>query len=158
MWWSQRGHKWRHSMAHAFCVLDKLSCTRTRTHTSTRSHTHTQTEICNTYCFSTATMVTWTRLNVMLYEHFLSCLYLSKETRLTRFMPSRVNFTNWTWNRFWYFRSQQQHSHLTASRIEFAVIFEVSVNCGVQLVDLLLTNSLSVFAPTRTVKTTSLML
>ena len=39
---------------------------------------------------------------------------------------------------------------LTAARIEFAVIFEVSVNCGVQLADLLLTSTLCalyVFAP-----------
>jgi len=28
----------------------------------------------NIYCFSTETMVTWTRLNVALYLHCLSCL------------------------------------------------------------------------------------
>jgi hypothetical protein len=28
--------------------------------------------ICNTYCFSTATMVSWKRFNVMLYVHSLS--------------------------------------------------------------------------------------
>jgi hypothetical protein len=32
--------------------------------------------ICNTYRFSTATMVARTRLNVTLYVHCLSCLYL----------------------------------------------------------------------------------
>jgi len=30
--------------------------------------------ICNTYCFSTATMVARTRLNVTWYAHWLSCL------------------------------------------------------------------------------------
>jgi hypothetical protein len=42
-----------------------------RTHTHT--HTHTHTEICDTCCFSTAIMVTWTRLSVTLYVHCLSC-------------------------------------------------------------------------------------
>jgi len=32
--------------------------------------------ICNTYCFSTSTMVTRTRLCVMLYVHRLSCCFL----------------------------------------------------------------------------------
>ena len=32
------------------------------------------TEIYNTYCFSTATMVTQKRLSVTLYAHCLSCL------------------------------------------------------------------------------------
>jgi len=31
--------------------------------------------ICNTYCFSTATMVARTRLNVTLYVHCQSCFY-----------------------------------------------------------------------------------
>ena len=33
--------------------------------------------LCHSYCFSTATMVARTRLNVTLYLHCLSCLYLS---------------------------------------------------------------------------------
>jgi hypothetical protein len=39
------------------------------------THTHTHTKQCNTLCFSTATMVSWTHLNVMLYVHWLSCCY-----------------------------------------------------------------------------------
>jgi hypothetical protein len=35
--------------------------------------TDTRSELCNTYCFSTATMVTRTRLNATLHEHCLSC-------------------------------------------------------------------------------------
>jgi hypothetical protein len=46
--------------AHALCMLDN------------QNYMHTL-RICNTYCFSKATMVTWTRLNVTLYVHCLSC-------------------------------------------------------------------------------------
>ena len=43
--------------------------------TDTHTHTHTHTlRICNTYCFSTATMVARTRLIVRLYVHWLSGL------------------------------------------------------------------------------------
>ena len=45
-------------------------------HTLAPTRTHTHTEIFNTYCFSTATLVTWTRLNVALHSH------LSKLTSL----------------------------------------------------------------------------
>ena len=38
------------------------------------THTHTHTEICNAYCFSTATVVSWTCLIVTLSVHCLSCL------------------------------------------------------------------------------------
>ena len=47
----------------------------THTHASFNGHTHTHTEICNTYCFSMATMVSLTRLIVTLYVHCLSCFY-----------------------------------------------------------------------------------
>jgi hypothetical protein len=63
-------------MAHAHCVLDKQGYTRTNMHALTLKGTHTHThrhprahkhrEICNVYCFSTATMVSRTRLNVTL--------------------------------------------------------------------------------------------
>jgi hypothetical protein len=45
---------------HAHCMLD------------TKGYKHAL-RICNTYCFSTATMVTGTRLNVMLHVHCLPC-------------------------------------------------------------------------------------
>jgi hypothetical protein len=51
------------NMAHAHCMLD----------TQGYKHTH---RICNTYCFSTATVVAGTRLNVTLYVHCLSCYML----------------------------------------------------------------------------------
>ena len=44
----------------------------TRTHTQACTHRH----ICNTYCFSIASMVSWTRLSVTLYVHCLSCFEL----------------------------------------------------------------------------------
>ena len=48
-----------------------------RMHTPTRpsTHTPTHTHINNTYCFSTVTMVSWTRVSVALYVHCLSCSY-----------------------------------------------------------------------------------
>ena len=48
------------SMAHAYGMLD------------TEGYRHTLT-ICNSYCFSTATMVARTHLNVTSYVHYLSC-------------------------------------------------------------------------------------
>jgi Pyruvate/2-oxoacid:ferredoxin oxidoreductase delta subunit len=49
------------SMAHAHCLLD------------TYGYRHAL-RICNTYCFSTATMFTRTNLYVTLYVHCMSCL------------------------------------------------------------------------------------
>jgi hypothetical protein len=46
------------------------ACTRARTHTHTHTHI-----ICNTYCFSTATMVMWTRLSVTLHVHCLTVFH-----------------------------------------------------------------------------------
>jgi len=60
----------RLGQAHAHCMLDNLGY----------KHTHT---ICNTYCFSTATMVAQKRLNVTLFVHFLSC-FLTVIRRGTR--------------------------------------------------------------------------
>jgi hypothetical protein len=60
IWWSQRGYKWLHNMTHTRCMLDKQA------HTHAREHS-------NTYCFSTATVVTWTCLNDTWYAHCLSC-------------------------------------------------------------------------------------
>jgi hypothetical protein len=51
-------------MARALCVLVTKA-------TDTHTHTHTHT-ICNTYWFSTATVVSRTRLNVTLYVYCLS--------------------------------------------------------------------------------------
>jgi hypothetical protein len=44
------------------------------THASKQTHTYT-TEMCNNYCFSTTTMVSWTCLIVTLCIHCLSCCH-----------------------------------------------------------------------------------
>jgi hypothetical protein len=50
IWYSQTGHRWQNTAYAALCVLDKYR------------YRHIL-RICNTYCFSTATIVTQTRLN-----------------------------------------------------------------------------------------------
>jgi hypothetical protein len=49
------GHRW-HNTAHTLCMSDNQGYKHTR-------------RICNAYCFSTATVVTRTRLNVTFYVH-----------------------------------------------------------------------------------------
>ena len=44
------------NMANARCILDNMA-TLAQAHIRARALTHTHTQICNTYCFSTATMV-----------------------------------------------------------------------------------------------------
>jgi hypothetical protein len=79
IWRSQKGHKWRHNMAHARCMLEKQgytharSCTRPRCWAPARARAHT--DICNTYCYSTAAMVSRTRLSVTLYVFCLFCFF-----------------------------------------------------------------------------------
>jgi hypothetical protein len=65
-WVSKATRAQAHSRAHA------PTPTCTHTHALIHAHKH-QTEIRNTYFFSTKTVVSWTRLNVTLYVHFLSC-------------------------------------------------------------------------------------
>jgi hypothetical protein len=90
MWWSQTGLKWQYgSMSHAGLVrlharthacacalLPTLMPPPARTHA--RTHPHTHTNICMWCYFPMATMVSWTRLNVMLQVHCLSCYYKLK--------------------------------------------------------------------------------
>ena len=56
---------------HAHASMHKHSPARARTHKHTYTNSHT--EICSTYRFSTATVVTCTRLDTTLYVHCLSC-------------------------------------------------------------------------------------
>jgi hypothetical protein len=58
---NQAGHTWQYNMACVQCMLD------------TKGYKYTPT-ICNTYRFSTATVVPWTHLSLMLYIH---CLVVS---------------------------------------------------------------------------------
>ena len=61
LWYSRTGHRWQNNTAHALCMLDNLDYKHTLT-------------MCNTYCFSTTTMVTLTRLNNALYAYWRSCI------------------------------------------------------------------------------------
>jgi hypothetical protein len=56
--YTQTGHRSQYKTSFAYWITKA-----TKTNTLT---------ICNTYCFSTATMVSRMRLNVKLYVHFLS--------------------------------------------------------------------------------------
>ena len=72
MWLSQRGHR----QYDACVLLAGWVSLRAWKYIPASTPTHTNTEICNTYCFSTATVVSRTRPNVMLYVHCLSSLAL----------------------------------------------------------------------------------
>jgi hypothetical protein len=93
MWLSQRGRRWKnggalydglvrlHARKHTPAPVHPHPHQHMHTHsparaiTHTHTHTHTHTQICNNYCFSTAKMVPWTRLNVRLYVHCLSYFF-----------------------------------------------------------------------------------
>jgi hypothetical protein len=72
------------AQAHARSLAPTPTPTYTLTHTCTRmhpparahtpTHTHTHPQIGNNSCFSTATVISWTRLSVTLYVHWLSGL------------------------------------------------------------------------------------
>jgi hypothetical protein len=52
------------------CCISKFTRAQEHARTWGPSHTHTHTHtvrMCNTYCFSAVTMVSWTRLNITLY-------------------------------------------------------------------------------------------
>jgi hypothetical protein len=66
-WWSQRGHKWCHNMAHTSCMLDKRGYTHAGTLTETRADKYV------ILYFSTA-ILTRRRLSITLYVHWLACL------------------------------------------------------------------------------------
>ena len=76
MWWSQRGHKWRHNIAYTRCMLAKQGYTRTLMHTPGHKHAraHTHTEICNTCCFSTPEMIRQ-RVSTLHYTHTASLFH-----------------------------------------------------------------------------------
>jgi hypothetical protein len=63
------------------CWIIKATCAQTHAptpvhppHPPTHARTHTHRPICNTYCFSTAKMVSWTRHNITSNLNCLSCL------------------------------------------------------------------------------------
>jgi hypothetical protein len=72
---------WRIRVA---CRVSKAICKYAHAHDHALGYPHERTyaQACthrpmwNTYCFPTATVVSWTRLCVTLYVHCLSCVYL----------------------------------------------------------------------------------
>ena len=87
---------WRIRVA---CWISKATCTFAHAHAHQpgypHAHTHayacTHRPICDTYCFSTATMVSWTRLNVTLWIHCLSCFIYNMLPRESDFyVPKQV--------------------------------------------------------------------
>jgi hypothetical protein len=85
MWSIQRGHKWRHSMAHKRCMLGKQDHTHAHVNAHAPGHPHTHYarthasartygRICNTYCFSTETVIC-ERATVLHYTHIACLVY-----------------------------------------------------------------------------------
>jgi len=66
------------NMAHALCMLDSSGCQHT---------------ICNSYCFSTATMVARTRLKVTLFVHYLCCFCITGPLRVQFFFCLAFDMT-----------------------------------------------------------------
>jgi hypothetical protein len=87
------------------CWIMKATRMHTPTHPGTRpcTHAHSLThtkQICNTYFFSTATIVTRTRLNVAWYVHCLSC----KVTEHNAMSRTAYMFTKF-WDTTWVYRT-----------------------------------------------------
>ena len=64
MCYSQTSHSWKYNRARAHFMLYSVGYKQTI-------------RICNNYCFSTATVVAWTRLSVTLYVHCLYCYLIA---------------------------------------------------------------------------------
>ena len=81
MWWSQRGRKWRHNMAHTLCNLDKQGYTPTHAqvpqHSHTHTHTHTQTNIlialCSNFYAKASSYYVIRALRLVLFQHAAVC-------------------------------------------------------------------------------------
>jgi len=101
---SHTSHRWQHNMTHVHCMLDN------------EGYRHTL-RICNTYCYFTATMVTWMHLNIMLYIHCLSCY--------TIVLSSHDQFW-WTGMRLWDWQVGFPHSlsmeKITLSSVKLSFI------------------------------------
>ena len=80
MWLGQTGRRRQYNTTHAFCMLDNWVYKHTR-------------RICNTYCFSTATLVARTSRNVTLNVHCLSCFILMSICLCHLLLPVH----NWMW-------------------------------------------------------------
>ena len=108
-------------MVHTSYMLDKQGYMHARARARARAHTHTHTEICNIYCFSTATMIR-ERASVLRHTR-IACLvciiYATGRTTATN--PATLNLkkkgprknTNQVWIR---------HIKLCPDRIHTAIV------------------------------------
>jgi membrane-associated HD superfamily phosphohydrolase len=64
--------KVQRAQAHALARAPTL----THAHALTHARARMRTEICNTFCFSMTTVVSWKRLNITLCIYWLSCFFL----------------------------------------------------------------------------------
>jgi hypothetical protein len=101
-----RGHRWRHNMAHTRCMMDKQGYTRMHTLTHPRTHARARTHrpICNTYCFSTATVIR-EHVSLLRYTYIASFIYdiPPQATKLQIYAYSSISLV--TVKRTWKFRS-----------------------------------------------------
>jgi hypothetical protein len=73
------------NMTHVRCMLDKWSYMRINTGPRPRPDTRKQERTQMSYLlFSTVTMLSWTRINVTLHVHFLSCVYWEYSLKATK--------------------------------------------------------------------------
>ena len=80
---------------HGACWISKNTGAKAhaRACASTSTHSHVHTQICNTYCFSTASVFSWNCLNFMLCLRCLSCCLLVNfaPDRFTPGYPKRLH-------------------------------------------------------------------
>jgi len=69
-YYSHTGHRWQYNKPHVLCMLDKYGYRHTFI-------------VFYSYCFSTSTMVTRTRLNITLYVNCESCFMYSLQATHT---------------------------------------------------------------------------
>jgi hypothetical protein len=84
IWWSQRGHKWRHNIAHTRCMLDKQDYMYTRAFIRPRAqapmHAHTDKYVILNF-FSTAKMIRQ-RASVLRYTYVVCLVSLHQRSTL----------------------------------------------------------------------------
>jgi hypothetical protein len=64
-------------LMHVACWISKATDAQAHARTRLRTHANLHSEICNTYCLSTAVMVSWMLLSVTSFIHCLSCYNLA---------------------------------------------------------------------------------
>jgi hypothetical protein len=80
IWWSLRGRRWQYNTAHARCLLD--------------NHGHIL-KICNTYCFSTGTVVKRKRLSVTLIRTLPALSWTQGLSNSGLYGVGIISWTSW---------------------------------------------------------------